>query len=241
MAVEFSIIVPVFNEAGNVAPLIEEIAVALDGRSFEIVFVDDASTDDTRAELVKAKAAFDCLRVVAHRLNAGQSRAIRTGVEAASGEVIGILDGDGQSDPSDLPILYRQLMRSNRPDDLALIMGQRNGRFDTFEKKAASWIANAARSRILKDEAVDSGCALKVMRRDAFLKLPYFDHMHRYMPALVQSEGGVVEYVSVNHRPRQYGRSKYSNWRRLWPAFRDLCGVLWLRRRRRSFGGVDEF
>ncbi len=237
---EFSVIVPVFNEAGNVEALASEIADALDGRAYEMIFVDDRSTDETRDVLVALKARFPALRVLTHRTNAGQSRAIRSGIEAARAPVVGTLDGDGQNDPADLPDLLRRLQRADAPPGLAMVMGRRSRRKDTAWKRLGSRLANAVRKRMLRDDCDDSGCGIKVMRRSAYLALPYFDHMHRYMPALMRADGHGVEFVEVNHRPRGAGRSKYTNFGRLAAAVSDLRGVMWLIRRRRKTGGVDE-
>ena len=237
---EFSVVVPVFNEEGNVATLISEIASALDGRAYEMIFVDDASTDDTRAALAGLKAHYPALRVLGHRKNAGQSRAIRTGILAARAPVVGTLDGDGQNDPADLPELYRRLTRDGASGDLKMVMGRRASRKDTAWKKFGSRFANGIRKRLLKDDCDDSGCGIKVIQRAAFVGLPYFDHMHRYMPALVRAEGYDVEFVDVNHRPRGAGKSKYTNFGRLWAALSDLRGVTWLIRRRRNPMGADE-
>lgn len=239
-SLEFSIVVPLHNEAGNVTRLIEEIARALDGRAFEMVFVDDASSDDTRAVLVELKSRFPMLRVVAHRKNAGQSRAIRSGVLAARAPVIGTLDGDGQNDPADLPDLYRALTRADAPGDLKMVMGRRASRKDTAWKRFGSRFANNIRMRLLNDDCDDSGCGIKAFYRDTYVSLPYFDHMHRYMPALFRAEGYKVEYRDVNHRPRATGTSNYTNFGRLGDALSDLRGVMWLIRRRRNPGGADE-
>lgn len=237
---ELSIIVPVHNEMHNVAPLVTEIAAALDGRAYEMIFVDDASGDDTRHELVRLKSRFPTLRVISHRRNAGQSRAIRSGILAARAPIVGTLDGDGQNDPADLPDLYRQLVRTDAPSGLKMVMGRRVRRQDTPWKRLASRLANLVRQKILRDGCDDSGCGIKVMHRDAFLLLPYFDHMHRYMPALMIADGHRVEYREVNHRPRASGRSNYTNFGRLLNAVSDLQAVVWLTRRRRSPGGADE-
>ncbi|MEO1101998.1 MAG: glycosyltransferase family 2 protein [Pseudomonadota bacterium] len=239
-SLEFSVVVPVHNEAGNVGPLAGEIAAALDGRSYEMIFVDDASTDDTRAELAELKATHPQLRVLSHRSNAGQSRGIRTGVLAANGAIVGTLDGDGQNDPADLPALYRALTRADAPADLKMVMGRRANRKDTAWKRFGSRVGNGIRKRLLKDDCVDSGCGIKVMQREAYLLLPYFDHMHRYMPALMGAEGFGVEFRDVNHRERGTGASKYTNLGRLWAALSDLRGVMWLIRRRRNPKGADE-
>ena len=237
---EISVVIPVQNEEKNVAPLAREIASALEGRAYEIVFVDDASTDDTRACLIGLKDELPALRVLSHRKNAGQSRAIRTGVLAARAPVVCTLDGDGQNDPADLPTLYAQLVRPDAPEGLALVQGVRQKRKDTAWKRFGSRLANNVRRRILNDDHSDSGCGAKAFLRDAFVMLPYFDHMHRYMPALMKMDGYVVEASPVSHRQREYGRSKYTNFGRLAAAMSDLRGVLWLRKRRRASGGVDE-
>ena len=239
-SVELSIAVPVHNEAGNAANLAREIARALDGRAFEIIFVNDASTDDTVEELLNVKAEIPQLRVLSHRKNAGQSRAIRTGFQAARAPIVGTLDGDGQNDPADLPALYRKLTRADAPHDLAMVMGRRVNRQDSAWKRFGSRLANRIRKKLLRDGCDDTGCGLKVLKRDAYLQLPYFDHMHRYMPALVRAEGYETEFVDVHHRGRIHGVSKYTNFGRLSVAYADLRGVAWLIRRRRLPGGVDE-
>ncbi len=238
--VEFSVVVPVKDEAGNAANLAREIAAALDGRAYEIVFVDDASQDDTRAELAGLKAEIPQLRLVGHRKNSGQSRAVRTGVLAARAPVIGTLDGDGQNDPADLPRLLTRLTRADAPTNLGMVGGVRAKRQDSWAKRVASRIANGVRKSMLNDGATDSGSGVKVFKREAFLALPYFDHMHRYMAALMLREGFAVEYLDVNHRHRGAGRSKYTNLGRLAANMTDLFGVMWLRTRARSPGGTDE-
>lgn len=239
-AVELSVVVPVRDEAGNAGPLAREIAAVLDGRAFEMIFVDDASRDDTRAELAQARRELPGLRVLSHRQNAGQSRAIRSGVLAARAPIVATLDGDGQNDPADVPRLVARLTRDDAPAGLALVQGERARREDSLAKKLASRLANGVRKRVLSDGAQDSGCGAKAFLREAFLRLPYFDHMHRYMPALILREGYVVEYLDVNHRPRAVGRSKYTNFGRLAASVTDLNGVLWLKSRARSPGGTDE-
>lgn len=238
---EMSVVVPVHNESGNVGQLISEIVTALDGRAFEMIFVDDCSSDDTRAVLVGLKAQYPRLRVVGHRKNAGQSRAIRSGVRAARGRHVATLDGDGQNDPSDLPDLYRQLTRDDAPSSLKMVMGRRASRKDTAWKRFGSQLANSVRRRMLRDDCDDSGCGIKVMEREAYLTLPYFDHMHRYMPAIMRAEGYGVEFRDVNHRERGSGRSNYTNFGRLSVAWADLQGVTWLIRRRRNPAHVDEY
>ena len=239
-SLEFSVVVPVHNESGNVEKLISEIAAALDGRAYEMVFVDDASTDDTRAILAELKTRFPALRVLGHRKNAGQSRAIRSGVLAARAPVVGTLDGDGQNDPADLPDLYRMLTRPDAPEKLKMVMGRRAKRKDSAWKKFGSRFGNGIRRRMLRDDCDDSGCGIKVMDREAFISLPYFDHIHRYMPAMMRAEGYDVEFRDVNHRQREAGKSKYNNFGRLWAALSDLRGVMWLIRRRRNPEAADE-
>lgn len=235
---DISVVVPVFDEEGAAPALAREIAAAFRGRDFEIVFVDDASRDGTRAALQALKAEIPQLRLVGHRKNAGQSRAIRTGVLAARGEVVVTLDGDGQNDPADGPALVDALLAG--PPDLAMVGGERVKRQDSRAKKIASKVGNGVRKRLLKDTANDTGCGLKAFRREAFLRLPYFDHMHRYLPALMIREGFRSEFRPVNHRHRQTGRSKYTNLGRLWASLSDLAGVMWLQSRARIPGGFDE-
>jgi dolichol-phosphate mannosyltransferase len=237
---EFSVVSPVRNEADNVEALVREIDQALAGRAFEIIFVDDSSMDDTRARLFALKSKVPNLRVIGHRKNAGQSRAVRTGVLAARSNIIVTLDGDGQNDPADLAGLLSQLNRADAPGDLALVQGRRDKRLDSGWKKFGSKVANGVRKSVLRDQTTDSGCGMRAFRRDAYLQLPYFDHMHRYLPALMMSEGFTVEDRPVGHRARKHGRSNYSNFGRLAVAWSDMNGVIWLRKRRKSPGGTDE-
>ena len=235
---DISVVVPVFDEEGAAPPLAREIAAAFKGRNFEILFVDDASRDGTRAALGALQAEIPQLRILSHRRNSGQSRAIRTGVLAARGQVIVTLDGDGQNDPADGPGLVDALTAG--PAELALVGGERVKRQDSTAKKVASRIGNGVRKRLLRDTANDTGCGLKAFRREAFLRLPYFDHIHRYLPALMHREGYRTAFLPVNHRHRQTGRSKYTNLGRLWASLSDLCGMIWLQSRARNPGGVDE-
>jgi len=235
---EISVVVPVFNEEGAAPGLAREIATSFAGRNVEIVFVDDASGDATRARLTALKGEIPALRVVAHARNAGQSRAIRTGVLAARAPIVVMLDGDGQNDPADAPSLAAALAAG--PPRLALVGGERVERRDTAAKRWASRLANGVRRRMLDDHAADTGCGLKAFRRDAFLALPYFDHMHRYLPALMLREGYEVEFRPVGHRPRTTGASKYTNLGRLAAALSDLAGVIWLRSRARAPGEISE-
>lgn len=222
-----SVVVPVYNEEGNVASLVGEIVAALRGvTDFEIVYVDDRSTDGTLAALQALKARVPELRVVRHLANAGQSTATRNGVKAARGEWIATLDGDGQNDPADIPKLLA--MRERAAPDVKLFAGWRVERKDTGSKRWASKVANAIRSRMLRDSTPDTGCGIKLFERAAFLDLPYFDHMHRYLPALMQRAGWTTVSVPVNHRPRGAGVSKYTNLGRALVGIRDLRGVAWL-------------
>jgi dolichol-phosphate mannosyltransferase len=235
---EISIVAPVFDEAGAAPALAREIAAAFAGRDVEILFVDDASRDGTRAALIALKAEIPQLRVLTHTRNAGQSRAVRTGVLAARAPIIVTLDGDGQNDPADGPRLADALAAG--PATLAMVGGERVHRQDSANKRLASRVANAVRRRLLADTANDTGCGLKAFRREAFLRLPYFDHIHRYLPALMIREGYEIAFQPVNHRPRASGRSKYTNLGRLWAAVADLQGVLWLKARSRNPGVVEE-
>jgi glycosyltransferase involved in cell wall biosynthesis len=227
---ELSVVVPVFNEQGNIEPLLAEIDAALRGHAdFEIVYVDDASRDDSLAVLARAKARYPQLRVIRHLAQSGQSTAIRTGVKAARGRWIATLDGDGQNDPADIPKLLA--MRAQAADTVKLYAGWRVERKDSGSKRWASRWANAIRARLLHDDTPDTGCGIKLFERDAFLDLPYFDHMHRYLPALMQRAGWEVRSVPVNHRPRATGSSKYNNLNRALVGIADLRGVGWLIRR----------
>lgn len=235
---EVSVVVPVFNESGAAPDLAREIAAAFAGWPVEILFVDDCSRDDTRERLAALKTEIPALRLLAHSVNSGQSRAVRTGVLAARGEIIVTLDGDGQNDPADAPKLVDALRAA--PPDLALVGGERVRRQDSAAKKIASRIGNGVRRRLLRDTANDTGCGLKAFRRDAFLRLPYFDHIHRYLPALMLREGYSTLFLPVGHRPRTSGASKYTNLGRLWASASDLLGVMWLQSRARRPGPVAE-
>jgi dolichol-phosphate mannosyltransferase len=218
-----SVVVPVRNEAPNIEPLIAEIRAALAGVVHEIVYVDDGSDDETPAILRAAG-----VRMLRHRVGCGQSAAIVTGVRAARGAWIVTLDGDGQNDPADIPAL---IARAEREAGLVLIAGHRTQRRDSFVKKLTSRLANCIRAALLGDATPDTGCGLKMFPRAAFLELPAFDHMHRYLPALFIRAGGRVISVPVNHRPRTRGASKYGTLDRLWVGIFDLVGVFWLQRR----------
>ena len=227
-----SVVVPVYNEQDNVAPLVGEIVAALRGSvDFEIVYVDDDSTDATLARLQALKAEVPELRIVRHLANGGQSAATRNGVKAARGAWIATLDGDGQNDPADIPKLLAE--RDRAASDVKLFAGWRVERKDSGSKRWASKWANAIRSRMLRDATPDTGCGIKLFEREAFLDLPYFDHMHRYLPALMQRAGWKTVSVPVNHRHRGSGVSKYNNLNRALVGIADLRGVAWLNRRNR--------
>ena len=228
---DLSVVVPVLNEAENIPALVGEIRAALDGRlAYEIVYVDDGSTDQSVAELRRLAGEAPGLRLVRHASRCGQSAAIRTGVKAARGSWIATLDGDGQNDPADIPNLWAARDGAG-PETLLLIAGHRVTRRDSWSKRMASRIANRVRGALLDDRTPDTGCGLKLFPRALFLDLPYFDHMHRFLGALVIRAGGSVRSVPVNHRPRMRGASKYGVLDRLWVGIADLAGVLWLKRR----------
>lgn len=229
-----SIVIPMKNESGNVESVLGEIAAACDGKAdYEIIIIDDGSTDDTAEKVLTLRARHPTLRLLQHPRSAGQSAGVHSGVLAAKGNVICTLDGDGQNPPSELPKLFTPLL-ADHTGMLGLVAGQRVGRQDTTSKKLASRMANALRARILKDGTRDTGCGLKGFRRDAFLTLPYFDHMHRYLPALFKRDGWEIALVDVSHRERHAGRSNYSNIQRAFVGIYDLIGVSWLLRRRKK-------
>ena len=232
---QISVVVPVKDEAGNVVPLAREIAAALEGESYEMIFVDDGSSDATATELLAVRDKMK-LRVLSHGKNLGQSRALRTGVRTARGEIVVTLDGDGQNDPADIPALLAAFRNAANRPAFAMVAGERLKREDSWKKRLASRVANRVRRRLLSDKARDTGCGLKAFRREAFLALPYFDHMHRYLITLMLREGYEVRFMPVKHRPRGAGRSKYGIWDRLAVGIVDLLGVMWLKRR---FRGPD--
>ena len=227
---QLSVVVPVFNERDNIPPLLAEIAAALRGKvEFEIVYVDDDSSDDSVAVLAAEKPSYPELRIVRHLTRSGQSTAVWNGVRAARSPWIATLDGDGQNDPADIPKLLTA--RQSAAENVRLFAGWRTTRRDSFNKRISSKVANAVRSRMLKDATPDTGCGLKLFDREVFLRLPYFDHMHRYLPALVKRAGFQSNSVPVGHRPRTAGTSKYGMLDRLWVGIADLRGVAWLMRR----------
>jgi dolichol-phosphate mannosyltransferase len=232
-----SIVVPVHNEAENIPMLAEEIAAVLKGRRFEVIFVNDGSSDETGSVLQKLGKTQPWLRQIKHARSCGQSAALRSGVRAARAPIVVTLDGDGQNDPAFIPKLLKVLEAA--PAKVGLVNGQRLKRKGGF-KRLQSTIANGVRSAVLRDDTRDTGCGLKAFRRDVYLALPYFDALHRFTPALVKREGYEVAYVEVVDRPRAHGKSHYGMWNRLWIGLIDLAGVFWLIRRRRRVPEVTE-
>ena len=229
---QLSVVIPVRNEAENILPLLAEIHAALEGKTdFEIVYVDDGSGDATPQRLAEAQKTLPRLRVLVHAQSCGQSAALVTGFRAARGEWIATLDGDGQNDPADIPKLLAARDGAGHQANLQLVAGYRKKRQDTWLKRVSSRVANGVRSRLLGDATPDTGCGLKLILRSAVLELPVFDHMHRFLPALNQRNGGATLSVEVNHRPRTRGTSNYGMFDRLWVGIVDLFGVMWLQRR----------
>jgi glycosyltransferase involved in cell wall biosynthesis len=235
-----AVVVPVRNEAGNIAPLVDEIAAALTGRwSFEVVYVNDGSSDQTEGELAGLMRERPWLRQIKHEVSCGQSAAVRSGVIAARAPFIVTIDGDGQNDPAFIPQLFEALLLKGDPHP-GLVAGQRVKRRASGFKKLQSRIANRVRDAILKDGTRDTGCGLKAFRRDLFLLLPYFDGLHRFLPALVRREGFAVGYIDVVDRERRHGTSNYGMWDRLWIGILDLLGVWWLIRRKKRVPRISE-
>ncbi len=232
---DLSVVIPVCNEEDNVMPLAREVAAALAGRQFELIFVDDGSTDGTAAAALRARAAgIPQIRLLRHSTRSGQSAAVCTGVKASRSDWVATLDGDGQNDPADIPKLIAGRGAA------ALVMGHRVSRRDTWLRHAQSRVANLVRATLLGDGTPDTGCGIKLMHRATFLELPRFDHMHRFLPALYLRQGALVVSVPVNHRPRERGVSKYGLFDRLWVGIVDLFGVRWLMRRYRAGLQVSE-
>ena len=243
MSVAISVVVPVRDEKENIEPQIREILDALAGEAFEIIYVDDGSQDGTTEELARLSAELPELRALRHAESCGQSSAIRTGARAAAGRLIATLDGDMQNMPADLPTLlsiYRQASGGRDGEAGIMVAGQRAKRQDNAVRRFSSRFANGLRGWLLGDGVRDTGCGLKLFEREMFLALPYFDHMHRYLPALWKREGGRVLLQDVGHRPRPAGRSKYGTLGRAAVGIVDLMGVAWLQRRRRLTRSIDE-
>ena len=231
MTPRFTVIAPMLNEAENVGLMAREIAEACaDLRPFEVIFVNDGSTDSTSDEIAKARVEFPWLREVRHAAPCGQSAAVRSGVLAAKAPICCTIDGDGQNPPAEIPNLVRPLLDGA---DFGLVAGQRVDRQDTQSKLIASRLANKLRAWLLKDDTRDTGCGLKAFPRDVFLALPFFDHIHRFLPALVKREGHAIHLVDVTHRAREAGTSKYTNFGRAMVGVQDLLGVTWLLKRRK--------
>jgi len=236
---KLSVVIPVCNEADNVGPLAREIQAALaDHRPFEIIFVDDGSTDGTVAAIQAARAGIPEIRLLRHSRRSGQSKAVCTGVEAAQAEWVATLDGDGQNDPADIPELFKAV--AGAEPSLKLVMGNRTTRKDTWLRRISSRVANRVRGGLLRDGTPDTGCGIKLMHRDTFMRLPWFNHMHRFLPALYQRAGARVVSVPVRHRPRTCGISKYGLRNRLWVGIVDLFGVRWLILRSPPAVGIRE-
>lgn len=232
MSVVLSVVVPVCNEAENVEPLAREIDAALRGSEYEMIFVDDGSTDETATVLRRLKTELPALRVLRHSFRSGQSAAVASGVRAARAPWIATLDGDGQNDPADIP---RLIAARESNQGVQLFMGNRKAsRKDTAFRKLQSNIANGVRASLLGDGTPDTGCGIKLFSRSVFMELPRFDHMHRFLPALFQRQGARVISVPVSHRERTRGKSKYGMLNRLWVGIVDIAGVMWLRRRYKS-------
>ncbi len=229
---ELSVVIPFYNEVENVGPLLQEVHNAVNGQvEFEIVAVDDGSKDGTRERMQELRTDLPILRIVRHRGNYGQSAAILSGVRAAQGDLIATLDGDGQNDPADIPALLAEYKRQFSEDRPLLIAGNRNKRQDTWIRKLSSRIANSVRRGLLQDDCSDTGCGLKLFPRDVFLRLPHFNHLHRFLPALFKRAGSRIVNLPVNHRPRMLGQSKYGVGNRLWVGIVDIFGVRWLQSR----------
>ncbi len=231
-ALALSIVLPAHNEALNLPSLIGEIHQALNGvTAYEIIVVDDGSADDTQSVLNRLAAELSQLRILKHHNRCGQSAALLTGIRAARAPWIATLDSDGQNDPADIPKLLTMLGEPDRPENLQLVAGQRVKRRDTRLKRLSSRVANRVRARLLRDSTPDTGCGLKLVDRQAALAIPFFDHFHRFLPALILRGGGQVISVPVNHRPRDKGKSHYGLHNRLWVGIVDILGVMWLQRR----------
>lgn len=238
MSPRFSIVIPCRNESGNVGPLIDGIdAACAPIGPFEVIVVDDGSTDDTAAIVSHMADTRPWLRLLQHAQSGGQSAGVHNGAIAARAPLIATLDGDGQNPPEELPKLIAPLL--DGPAELGLVAGQRVGRQDTASKKLASRAANRLRARVLRDDTRDTGCGLKAFRRDAYLALPFFNHQHRYLPALFARDGWQIAHVDVAHRARGEGKSNYSNWQRGLVGVSDLAGVAWLMKRRKTVRAAE--
>lgn len=229
---KLSVVVPVRDEAANIAPLLAEFAqLAQRIPVGEVIYVDDGSTDGSYEILCGLRDSYPFLRVLRHDHSVGQSAATWTGVSAARNSLVVTIDGDGQNDPADIALLYDRYGELDSGPEPVMVMGQRLKRRDNLVRKLSSRVANTVRSAALHDATRDTGCSLKMFQRSDYLCLPYFDHMHRFLPALMNRQGVIVGHVDVAHRPRLRGVSKYGTWDRLWAGIADLVGVMWLQRR----------
>lgn len=236
-----SVIVPVHNEQDNLAPLLQEIAAAaMQAPISEIIYIDDASQDDTYNRLKTLRRDYPLLRILRHENRSGQSAALWSGISRAKNDVIVTLDGDGQNNPADIPKLYKLFTDKGGPAVAVMVAGQREKRHDNWVRRISSRLANKLRSFLLRDNTRDTGCSLKMYRKTDYLSLPYFNHMHRFLPALLMREGVQILHVDVSHRPREKGVSKYGTLDRLFVSISDLMGVLWLMRRARTRGKIFE-
>ena len=227
-----SVVIPILNEEDNIAPLIEEIAqVAKSIPISEIIYVDDGSTDKSFSILQTLKSKYSMLRVVKHSRRCGQSAALWTGIKSAGNDLIVTIDGDRQNDPADISTLYMLYKDYERDHNGLMVMGERKKRNDVWIKRISSRFANRLRASLLKDHTRDTGCSLKLFRRKDYLALPYFDHMHRFLPALMKRDNIRIMHVPVSHRPRTQGVSKYGTLDRLAVGISDLWGVWWLMKR----------
>ena len=228
---DLSVVIPVQNEEENIQSLIEEVRQSLDGViDYELIYVNDGSNDTTLQILEEYRAGFPRLRVISHETGAGQSTAVRSGIMQARSLVIATLDGDGQNDPADIPALYQALVE-HAESGVVLVNGYRKNRKDTYIKRLSSRLANGIRGWLLSDDTPDTGCGLKVFNREAYLAIPFFDHLHRFLPAMMINGGGQVMSVEVNHRERKLGSSHYGFFDRLWVGIFDIMGVIWLKSR----------
>jgi len=229
-----SIVIPAKNEADNIRPLIAEIQAAMADRfSYELIYIDDGSTDTTWDELQALRAAgFDRLKLIRHQQSVGQSLAIISGAWVARGEWLVVLDADGQNDPADIPGMLDAVQAAREQNSQVWgVIGHRVNRRDDWVKRLSSKVANGFRDCMLRDGIPDTGCGLKAVLRERYLRLPSFNHMHRYIPTLIQAQGGIMQVHPVNHRPRMAGISNYGVWNRLWVGLVDVLGVWWLKRR----------
>jgi dolichol-phosphate mannosyltransferase len=236
-----SVIVPVLNEQDNIAPLVKEISTAAQTVPIsEIIYVDDGSTDNTYAVLKSLKAHYPILRIIRHDRRCGQSASLWTGIRAAGNDLIVTMDGDGQNNPADIALLYDTYVQYQGKTAQLMVVGERKKRNDNFMRRLASRSANRIRSALLGDKTKDTGCSLKLFRRKDYLVLPYFDHMHRFLPALMMRDHVQLLHVPVSHRAREHGVSKYGNLSRALVGVSDLLGVWWLQKRPYAHPGITE-